>query len=122
MPTQGGGYPARIVATVAAGAAVNQMSVSDGHQAECVIKLAIGQQARVGSDAQTVELELEAVVEIEPESIGLGLTLWLRHHRLDPMKQDAESDSSNGIGAAKFNGAYGKCGLKSNAGNRASRC
>ena len=28
------------------------------------------------------------------------------------MKQDAESYSSNGIGAAKFNGSYGKCGFK----------
>ena len=35
------------------------MSVSDGHQAECVIKLAIGQQARVGGDARTVELKLK---------------------------------------------------------------
>ena len=81
MPTQGGGYPARIVATVAAGAAVNQMSVSNGHQAECVIKLAIGQQARVGGDARTVELELEAVVEIESQSIGLRFTRWLHHRR-----------------------------------------
>ena len=33
-----------------------------------------------------MELKLEAVVEIEPESIGLGFTRWLRHHRLDLMR------------------------------------
>jgi hypothetical protein len=62
------------VATVAAYAAVNQMSVSDGHQAERVVEFAIGQQAGIGGDTRTVELQLEAVVEIEPESIGLRFT------------------------------------------------
>ena len=62
------------------------MSASDGHQAERVVEFAIGEQACIGGDTRTVELQLEAVVEIEPESIGLGFTRWLRHHRLDPMR------------------------------------
>ena len=71
----------QIVATVAARAAVNQMLPRDGHQAERVIEFAIGEQACIGGDARTVELKLEAVVEIEPESIGLRFTRWLNHLR-----------------------------------------
>ena len=69
------------MATVAACAAVNQMSVSDGHQAEHVVEFAIGEQACIGGDPRTMELKLEAVVEIEPESIGLRFTRWLNHLR-----------------------------------------
>jgi hypothetical protein len=54
-----------------------------------------------------VELQLEAAVEIEPESIGFGFTRWLRHHCLDPMREDAESYSSNGINAGQFNASSG---------------
>ena len=107
MPTTSGGYPARIVATAAARAAVNQVLARNSHQAERVIEFAIGQQPGIGGDARTVELQLEAVVEIEPESIGSGFTRWLRHHLLDPIKQDAESYSSNGIDAGQFNGSSG---------------
>ena len=71
----------QIMPPVAARAAVNQMLLCDSHQAEGVIKLTIGQQARVGGDARTVELELEAVVEIESQSIGLRFTRWLHHRR-----------------------------------------
>jgi len=98
-------------ATVATRATVNQVLLGDGHQAERVIEFAIGQQAGIGGDTRTVKLQLEAAVEIGPQSIGLGFTHWLRHHRLDPMKQDAESYSSNGIGAGQFNGSPGKYGL-----------
>ena len=76
----------QIVATVPARATVNQVLLRDGHQAERVIEFAIGQQSGIGGDARTVELQLEAAVEIEPESIGFGFTRWLRHHRLDPMR------------------------------------
>jgi hypothetical protein len=69
------------VATVPARATVNQVLLRDGHQAERVIKLAIGQQSGIRGDARTVKLQLETVVEIEPEGIGLGFTRWLRHHR-----------------------------------------
>jgi hypothetical protein len=54
-----------------------------------------------------VTLQLEAVVEIEPQSIGFGFTRWLRHHRLDPMRYDVESYSSNGIGVGQFNRSSG---------------
>ena len=57
--------------TVPARVAVNQMLRCDGHQAECVIELAIGQQSGIGGDAGTVELQLEATVEIQPASIGI---------------------------------------------------
>jgi hypothetical protein len=69
------------VATVPARATVNQVLLRDGHQAERVIEFAIGQQASIGGDAGTVELQLEAAVEIEPDSIGFGFTRWLCHHR-----------------------------------------
>jgi hypothetical protein len=51
----------------------------DGHQAERVIKLAIGQQFGVRGDARTVKLQLETVVEIELEGIGFGFARGLRH-------------------------------------------
>ena len=71
----------QIVATVPARAPVNQVLLRDGHQAERVIELAIGQQSGIGGDARTVKLQLETAVEIEPEGIGFGFTRWLRHHR-----------------------------------------
>lgn len=74
----------QIVASIPARATVNQVLLRDGNQAECVIEFAIGQQAGIGSDTRTVELQLEASVEIEPQSIGFGFTRWLRHHCLDP--------------------------------------
>jgi hypothetical protein len=74
------------VATIPARATVNQVLLRDGHQAEHIIEFAIGQQSGIGGNARTVELKLEAVVEIEPERIGFGFTRWLRHHRLDPMR------------------------------------
>jgi hypothetical protein len=76
----------QIMPPVPARAAVNQVLARDGHQPERVIEFAIGQQAGIGGDTGTVELKLEAAVEIETQSIGLGFTRWLRHHRLDPMR------------------------------------
>ena len=49
-----------------------------------------------------MEFQLEAAVEIEPESIGIRFTCWPRHQRLDPMRYDTESYSSIGISAIKF--------------------
>ena len=84
----------------------------DGHQAKRGIEFAISQQACIGGDTRTVELQLEAMVEIEPESIGFGFTPWPRQHCLDPMRYDVESYSSNGIGAGLFNRSSGQCGLR----------
>ena len=56
----------QIMPPVAARAAVNQMLLCDSHQAERVVEFAIGEQACIGGDTRTVELKLEAVVEIEP--------------------------------------------------------
>ena len=47
----------QIMLPVPARAAVNQMSASDGHQAERVIEFAIGEQACIGGDTGTVELK-----------------------------------------------------------------
>ncbi len=69
----------QIMATVPTRAAINQVLSRDNHQAERVIEVAIGQQARIGGDAGTVELKLEAAVEIEPQGGGLSLTHWLHH-------------------------------------------
>ena len=55
------------------------MLLRDGHQAERIVEFAIGQQARIGGDAGTVELKLEAAVEIGPQGIGLRFTRWLNH-------------------------------------------
>ena len=71
----------QIVTTVLARAAVNQVLPRDSRQAERIIEFAIGQQSGIGGDAGTVELQLEAAVEIEPKSIGLRFTRWLHHHR-----------------------------------------
>ena len=65
----------QIVATVPARATVNQVLLRDGHQAERVIKLAIGQQSGIRGDARTVKLQLETAVEIEPEGIGIRIHL-----------------------------------------------
>ena len=69
------------MATVPTRATVNQVLLRDGHQAERVIELAIGQQACIGGNAGTVELQLEAALEIEPESVRFRFTRWLHHHR-----------------------------------------
>jgi len=57
-----------------------------------------------------VELQLEASVEIEPQSIELRFTRCAIID-LDLMNQDAESYGSNGFNAGQFNGPSGKCGL-----------
>ena len=57
-----------MVPPVPACAAVNQVLLRDGHQAERVIEFAIGQQSGIGGDARTAKLQLEATVEIEPRA------------------------------------------------------
>jgi len=57
------------MATVPARVPVNQVEARDAHQAKRVIEFAIGQQACIGGDAGTVKLQLEAAIEIEPESV-----------------------------------------------------
>jgi hypothetical protein len=71
----------QIMATVPARAPVNQVLVRDVHQAKRVIEFAIGQQSGIGGNPGALKLKLEATVEIEPESIGIRFTRWMRHHR-----------------------------------------
>ena len=97
----------QIMPPVPARAAINQVLSRDVHKAERVIKLAIGQQSGIGGDAGTVELQLEATVEIEPESSAFRFTRWMHHHRLDPMRYDGESYSSIAIIAIQFCGPSG---------------
>jgi hypothetical protein len=44
------------------------------HQPERVIEFATGQQSGIGGDTRTAQLQLEAVVETEPKSVGMGFT------------------------------------------------
>jgi hypothetical protein len=69
----------QIVPIVPARAPVDEVLVRNSHQAERVIEFAIGQQSGIGGDARAVELQLEAAVKIEPQSIGLGFTRWQLH-------------------------------------------
>jgi hypothetical protein len=39
-----------------------------------VIEFATGQQSGIGGDTRTAQLQLEAVVETEPKSVGMGFT------------------------------------------------
>ena len=71
----------QIVATVPTRAAINQVLARDNHQTQRVIEFAIGQQAGIGGDARTVELQLEATVETGPQGIGLRFTRRLNHLR-----------------------------------------
>ena len=71
----------QIVPTVPACASISQTLPGDGHQAEHIIKLPERQQTSIGGDAGTVELQLEAAVEIEPRSVRFRFTRWVRHDR-----------------------------------------
>ena len=55
------------VLAVLAGARIDKPVASDVRQAEGVIEFAIGEQSGVGGDPGTVELKLQAAVEIEPQ-------------------------------------------------------
>jgi len=90
-----------IMSAIPARTRIDKVLPCDSHQTKRVIKLAVGQQSGIGGDARTVELQLEAAVEIGPESIASGFTLWLRHRCPRSNEENAESYSSNGIGAGQ---------------------
>lgn len=48
----------------------DEVLVCNSHQAERIIQFAIGQQAGVGGDARTVELQLEAAVSLDQDGEG----------------------------------------------------
>ena len=68
--------------TVPARASISQILPANGHQAERIIKLAIGKQPSIGRDPGTEELQLEAAVKIEPSSVRFRFTRWVCHDRL----------------------------------------
>jgi len=76
-------------------ATINQVLAGDSHQAERVIEFAMGQQAGIGSDAWTVELQLEAAVEIKAQGIGLASPAGCTICDPDPMRQDVASYGSH---------------------------
>ncbi len=98
---------------VPARAAVKQMLLRDGHQPECVIEFAIGQQA----PASEVTLEpwnssLRRRSKSSRKASDCASPAACTIFDLNPIKQNAESYGSNGFGLAQFNGSSGKCGFK----------
>ncbi len=67
------------VQAVLAGARIGRLMAGHVRQAERVIKLAAGRQAGVGGDSATVELKLQAAVEIEPKRPINRFTHRVRH-------------------------------------------
>ncbi len=55
------------VLAVLAGARVNELIANHVRQPEGVIELTVGKQSGVGGDPGTMELKLQAAVEIEPQ-------------------------------------------------------
>jgi hypothetical protein len=68
--------------TVPARASLSQILPRDYHQAEHIIQLPERQQTSIRGDAGTVELQLEAPVEIEPRNVGFRFTRWVCRDRL----------------------------------------
>ncbi len=67
------------VPTVLAGARIDRLMAGHVRQAERVIRLAAGRPSGVGGDSSTVELELQAAVEIEPKRPVNRFTRRVRH-------------------------------------------
>ena len=62
------------VLSVLARARINEFIAGHDSQTEGFIEFAIGQQSGVGRDAGTVELKLQAAVEIDPQWLAFGIT------------------------------------------------
>src|SRR5665811_2003391 len=72
----------QIMPSVPADASISQIFPRDDHQAEHIIQFPERKQTSIRGDAGTVELQLEAPVEIEPRSVRFRFTRWVRHDRL----------------------------------------
>jgi hypothetical protein len=70
------------VLAVLAGAWINELIANHIRQPEGVIELAVGQQSGVGGDPGTVELKLQAAVEIEPQRTINRFTRWVLQNGL----------------------------------------
>ena len=60
--------PDQCMAAVLAGACVGELLARHRAEAEGIVELSIGQQARIGSDGGAAKLERQSAVEIEPEN------------------------------------------------------
>ena len=67
------------VPAVLAGARIDRLMAGHVRQAERAIKLAAGRPSGVGGDSATVELELQAAIEIEPKRPVNRFTRRVRH-------------------------------------------
>ena len=65
------------MAGVPAAAAFRQHAAGQIGQPQCIVEVAVGEQPGVGGDAATVELQLQAAVEIAPQGPVIRFTRWV---------------------------------------------
>ena len=75
LAQQAGQQVARVLAT----AALRQRRTRQIGQPERVVEFAVGEQSGVGGDAAAVEFQLQAAVEIDPQSAVIRFTRWVFH-------------------------------------------
>ena len=71
--------PGQQVAGVLAAAAFRQDATGQIGQPEGVIQFPVGQQSAIGGDAASMELQLQAAVEIELQRPVVQFTCWVFH-------------------------------------------
>ena len=71
-----------LVLAVLAGARIDELVANHVRQPERVIELSVGKQSGIGGDPGTVELKLQAAVEIELRSAIIRFTRWVLHDGL----------------------------------------
>jgi hypothetical protein len=69
------------VPRVLAAPALRQSRTRQIGQPERVVQFPVGQQAGVRGDAGPVEFQLQAAVEIDPQSAVIRFTRWVFHAR-----------------------------------------
>ena len=70
------------MAAVLAGAGIGEHVTGHRAEAQGIVEFAIGQQPSIGGDPRTMELKLQAPVEIEPEGTITRFTRWVLHDGL----------------------------------------
>jgi hypothetical protein len=78
--------PCQCVPTVLAGARVGERLACHRGQSECVVKLAVCQQSRIGRDHGPAKLHHQATVKIQPDGTRFRFTRWVRHRRIPQSK------------------------------------
>ncbi len=67
------------MAAVPAGAGIGDHRTCHDAETEGVVEFSVGKQSGIGGDPRTMELKLQAAVEIEPQSAIIRFTHWVRH-------------------------------------------